>query len=419
MHGGWPGFAPGSRGAGPARFVKAINGKPGQLSHDVYPMRTFVDVPYFVANPLQANALARLRHAVTFPGGLVVLSGGPGVGKTSFVRQALAAVDGDVQLLPVDLRGGDSADLFDGLLRGLGAASGESSGRSVIARLCEALQAQRTSGRQLILSLDVSGLNVDLARRLLRLQHLTGEQETPVSLILQGPHTLQKNLDIPGLIQLRQRLSFRHRARALTLLETAAYVRHCLSASGGNPDEQMAANAAASVYLYVAGVPRLINTLMDAVLGELAARQSGKIDAELVRQVAEQLGWKPIGNRGAADPASKPVSASTPRAAGLAAPRPAAPETGAVLPASDATLKLQIGRTADAPGAGATPAGTPAGNRTPFKESLPLPPVPMDEIDTGATGMLRLEDLDERFAETMFSEDSGHFKILVEAGKPN
>jgi type II secretory pathway predicted ATPase ExeA len=380
--------------------VKAINGKRGQLGHHIHPMRAFVDAPYFVANPLQANALARLRHAVTFPGGLAVLSGGPGVGKTSFVRQALAAVDGDVQLLPVDLRGGDSAELFDSLLRGLGAASGESSGRSVIARLCEALQAQRTSGRQLILSLDVTGLNVDLARRLLRLQHLTGEQQTPVSLILQGPHALQKNLDIPGLIQLRQRLSFRHKVRALTLLETAAYLRHCLTAGGCNPDERMAVNAPASVYLYVGGVPRLINTLLDAVLGELQARQSGKFDAELVRQVAEQLGWKPIGARGVPDPGSKPVSASTPLTAGHVAPRPAAPEAAAVLPASDATRKLQTGRPLP-------------------KELRPALPVPMDEIDTGATGMLRLEDLDERFAETMFSEDSGHFKVLVEAGKPN
>jgi hypothetical protein len=89
------------------------------------------------------------------------------------------------------------------------------------------------------------------------------------------------------------------------------------------------------------------------------------------------------------------------------------------LPASDATRKLQIGRLADTPAAVETPGGSPAGSRTTLKELRPALPVPMDEIDTGATGMLRLEDLDERFAETMFSEDSGHFKILVEAGKPN
>ena len=78
--------------------------------------------------------------------------------------------------------------------------------------------------------------------------------------------------------------------RPLTLLETAGYLRHCLTAAGANPDELLAVNAAASVYLYVAGVPRLINTLMDAALGEVQARQGIRIDAELVRQVAEQLG---------------------------------------------------------------------------------------------------------------------------------
>jgi type II secretory pathway predicted ATPase ExeA len=350
-------------------------------------MRPFTDAPFFVANPLQANALARLRHAVTFPGGVAVLSGGPGVGKSAFIRQALAAVEGDVELLPVDLRCAEPAELHDGILNGLGATSAESAGTPAVARLREALLAQRTSGRRLILSLDVSSLNVDLARRLLRFLHLSGEQQTPVSLILQGPHTLHKLLDVPGLIQLRQRLSFRLKVRPLTLLETGGYVRHCLTTSGASLDDLLAVNTAASVYLYVAGVPRLINTLMDATLGEAQARQVRKIDAELVRQVAEQLGWKPMGSLG-------------PPARAVARP----PQTGRTSPASPAI------NTAAAP--------APTAERpTVARELRPEPPVPMDEIDSGATGMLRLEDLDARFAETLFSEDSAHLKILVDAGK--
>jgi type II secretory pathway predicted ATPase ExeA len=387
---------------GLACFVKGINGMPRQLSHHFHPMRPFADNPYFVASPVQANALARLRQAVTFPGGLALLSGGPGVGKTRMVRQALEPVEGDVQLLFVDMRSAEPADFFDAMLRGLGATSPESSGQPVIARLAEALQAQRTSGRQLVLSLDLPVLNVDLARRLLRFQHLTGELETPVSLVLQGPHTLHKHLDVPGLIQLRQRLSFRHRLGAFTLLETSAYLQHCLKAGGENPDELLAANAAASVYLFVAGVPRLIGTLMDAALGELKARKSGKVDADLVRHAAEQLGWKPIGR-----PLTTPVERQPAR-------RPAAPDSLVVLPASDETKRLQAGRAADGPVAAAKTEAP----RKPAKEARPAPPVPMDANDTGATGMLRLEDLDERFAETMFSEESGHFKVLVDAAKP-
>lgn len=387
-------------------------------------MRPFADSPYFVANPLQANALARLRQAATFPGGVTVLSGGPGVGKSAFVRHALVPADSDVQLLPVDLRSAEPAEFLDSILDGLGATAGGSAGIPAVARLREALLAQRTSGRQLIISLDVSGLNVDLARRLLRFVHLCSEQQAPVSLILQGPHTLHQLLDVPGLIQLRQRLSFRLKLRPLNLLETAGYLRHCLTEGGANPDEVMAVNAAASVYLYVAGVPRLVNTLMDAALGEVHARQGGKIDADLIRQVAEQLGWKPIGNRGPADLLKKaPASPARPAGDRVVARLPAAPSEPAPpaepLPSSDITRRLQLGRTPVNP-----PPAPPAEAVTPVpaterrtKESRPPPPVPMDEADTGATGMLRLEDLDERFAETLFSEDSGHFKALIDAGK--
>ncbi len=399
-----------------------INAPNRDSGHDFPLMRPFADPPYFLANPVQANALARLRHAVTFPGGVAVLSGGPGVGKSAFIRQALATADSDIQLLPVDLRSAEPAELQSAILDGLGATSAESAGTPAMARLREALVAQRASGRQLILSLDVSGLNVDLARRLLRFMHLTGEQETPVSLILQGPHTLHTLLDVPGLIQLRQRLSFRLKLRPLTLLETAGYLRHCLSPDSPGGDGLLAVNAPACVYQYVAGVPRLINTLMDATLGEAQTRQRDKIDADLVRQVAEQLGWKPMGSLGPADLASLPATPVTRRAADRVVARPPVPEpvpTSEPLPASDVTRRLQVGLNTEAtqPADGvATPAPI-AERRSEPPATRPAVAVPMDEIDTGATGMLRLEDLDERFAETLFSEDSGHFKVLVDAGK--
>ena len=405
--------------------MTSINAPDRDPGHDLTRMRTFADPPYFLANPVQANALARLRHAVTFPGGVAVLSGGPGVGKTAFIRQALALAASDVQLLPVDLRSAEPAELQTAILDGLGATSPESAGVPALARLREVLLAQRTSGRQLILSLDVSGLNVDLARRLLRFVHLTGEQQTPVSLILQGPHTLHSLLDVAGLIQLRQRLSFRMKLRPLTLLETAGYLRHCLTATGGGGEGWLAVNAPACVYQYVAGVPRLINTLMDAALGEAQARQLDKIDAELVRQVAEQLGWKPMGSLGPGDLATLSPKPVTRRAADRVVARPPAPEpvplpTAEPLPASEMTRRLQISRTAETQAPAATPASpAPTAERRADPKATRAPvPVPMDDIDTGATGMLRLEDLDERFAETLFSEDSGHFKVLVDAGKP-
>ena len=118
-----------------------------------------------------------------------------------------------------------------------------------------------------------------------------------------------------------------------------------------------------------------------------------------------------------------PASPARPAGDRVVARPPAAPSEPAPpaepLPSSDITRRLQLGRTPVNP-----PPAPPAEAVTPVpaterrtKESRPPPPVPMDETDTGATGMLRLEDLDERFAETLFSEDSGHFKALIDAGK--
>lgn len=379
-------------------------------------MRAFTTHPYFVANPLQGAALARLRQAATFPGGLVVLSGGPGVGKSALLRHALAPVAGELDVVAMDLRGADPAEFPDCLIDALGTLP-DATALPMPARLRAALAARRSANRLLVVALDVPGINVDLARRLLRLVNLCDEQQAPVSLVIQGPHTLHPLFDVPGLIQLRQRLGYRHRLRPLTLLETAGYVRHGLEAAGANPDDVMAVNGPAAVYLYVAGVPRLVNTLMDAALSELQARQGGKLDAELVRQVAEQLGWKPLGTRGAAEPPRKPVPPPSRRQGDRPGGRaladvPPPPPPAEPLPASEMTRRLQVAAPPATAKAAEAPA-PPAERRAPVAPE-PAPPVPMDEADTGATGMLKLEELDERFAETLFSEDSGHFKALID-----
>jgi type II secretory pathway predicted ATPase ExeA len=377
------------------------------------------DEGYFVPNPGLSSAMLRLRQAVTAPGGVAVVSGGPGVGKSAFVEKALAPVADRIQLLRVDVRSGEPDDLYDGLLVALGDDGGRPASGDALRRLRQLLAA-RTGQRPLVLSLDVPGLNVELARRVLRLVHVTVADRTPLSLVLQGPHTLHQLLDVPGMIQLRQRVGFRMKARPLSLLETAAYIRHCLAEGGQDPDAVMAVNAPASVYLFVAGVPRLINTLMDAALAEAQARQAGKVDGDLVRQVAEQLGWKPLGNRPAADGASPATAAPKPARKAPAAPpqaaRPAPAPPADPLPMGDITRRLVLTRPLEPPPAPPAPALAVDAPK-PAREARPPPPVPMDASDTGATGMLRLEDLDPHFAETLFSEDSGHFKVLLDAEK--
>lgn len=398
-------------------------------------MRPFVESPFFIPNPLLAVAAIRLRHAVTLPGGIAVVSGGPGVGKSAFVRHALAPVSAQLRLLPVDMRHGEPEDLFIQLASGLGAEPGSLSGPGLLSRILELLRSPAEPGTQPVIVLDVAGLSVELARRLLRLISVCGDLPVPVSIILQGPHTLHAQLDVPGMIQMRQRVSFRTRHRPLTLLETAGYLRNCLSAAGHEAEALLTVSAPASAYLYTGGVPRLINTLVDAALGELQARQLQRIDLEVVRVVADQLGWKPMPGAASgtrpAQAAPAPVTRIPPvfpAPAPLPPSAPAVPTAAAAgLPNTEITGRLLApdvsevlhARTTVPDPAPSTPAVVPVAQETSpaARAGIDSAVPPMDPHDHGATGMLRLEDLDERFAETLFSEDSGHFKMLIEANR--
>ena len=284
--------------------------------------------------------------------------------------------------------------------------------------------------KRLVLCLDIGGISVDVAKHLLRIVNLAGEHDCQMNILLMGPHPLHQQLDLPALIQVRQRIAFRHRVRPLTLTETDRYIRHQIEAIGGDPTALISSNVAAAVYCYVAGVPRLINTLLDATLSEAAMQKLQRPDGGLIKRTADGLGWKPMtppqtaaetsqrpASRPASSGSSKPAASERPRGgeADGRAPAPKRPELP-LPPASEMTLQLRNERCSrprrlpchSPRRAGprrrrsSVPLSLPDQPATPHAGSVPL----MDANDTSATGMLRLQDLDERFAESIFGKDA-------------
>jgi general secretion pathway protein A len=382
--------------------------------HFGFSARPFVHGPagrFCVANPGVAEATARLAATLSARDQVAVVTGGPGVGKSALVERAIGLA-GDVDVVRADLRATDPDELLRAVVAPAGLAAGTPLPEAVVAGFAR----RGAPGRAMTLVVDVGTVNAELARRLLRVAHLAGDAGAGLNLVLQGPHTLFQLLDAPALIHLRQRVACRHRVRPMALLETAAYIRELLGHVVADVDGCLAANVPAVVQLYVAGVPRLVNTLMDASLAEAAARGLARLEPEVVKAVAEQLGWKPI-----ASPATAPAVAAAgkpvarPRAPEPAPrARPAEPPVTATLPASEMTSRLLAAAAVEA--ARLPKASTPVSLAAPDKPvrkladlgtaSSPSVP-PLDPVDPGATGMLRLEDLDDRFAESLFGGESG------------
>jgi len=396
------------------------------VDHFKFQERPFANSPgtsFFLPAGEFEMTVARIQETMLARDAVAVLTGGPGVGKSSIVAHARKPIEDRAIVAYVDMRQTDPELLYDMLLLSLGVESGGGNTADSLNFLRVAINGHYKKNRRVTAVIDISGLTVERAKRLLRLVHIAGEPGGQLNVILLGPHTLHKLLDTPGLIHIRQRVGFRCRIRPLTTTETEAYIRHQLDTVGGNFDQILSADVAKSVYRYVSGVPRLINTLMDAALSEAAIQRLNALTPALIDEMAADLGWKPLGRAEkkpapAKTTAAPPSSTETAELTRRSSDSPPAKSNGNASKDSTGRLlaaaglldseKKQTGtdRAAE-PAAPEVPASVPDEPRDDAPSAYPE----MSASDTGATGMLKLEDLDAQFAESAFGDDTGMFNV--------
>ncbi len=375
--------------------------------------RAFAMAPgsqFFVPNDEVNDAVTQLQNVLLSRDAVAVISGGPGVGKTSILEHARSGICDDAVIAWADLRQAEPEQLFDLLILSLGGEP--AGGDSALAwhRLQDLIQKHNCDGHQVTAAVDVSNITAERAKRLLRLMHMTGEPAGQLNLVLLGPHTLHKLLNVPGLIHLRQRLVFRHRVRPLTEAETAAYLADRIQAAGGDVSKMLGSDVPGLVHRYVAGVPRLVNTLIEVSLTEAANRKLPQLGGDIVQQVARTLGWKSMSHGKKAAATKTPAAAPTVTRKKAPSPLELAAQANAPTEQSQATTAIPKEKSELTAALLASDMQLDEASNQDKKQKTPesekqsgVPEMSAD--DPGATGMLRLEDLDERFAESIFSPD--------------
>jgi len=133
----------------------------------------------------------------------------------------------------------------------------------------------------------------NLSPEMLEEVRLLSNLETPnsklIQILLVGQPELSEMLDRDALRQLRQRIVLRHELKPFSAGEADFYVEERLRLAGYTGKGIFKRSALRELFAFTGGVPRLVNAVCDGALLTCYGRDQATIDAEIIREVANDL----------------------------------------------------------------------------------------------------------------------------------
>jgi general secretion pathway protein A len=230
------------------------------------------------------EGLARILFGLTQLGGLVVITGEIGCGKTVLAQTIRRLLDGEgYRTAEVANPPRAPGSLLRALIEALGVTAQGVTVARLAAQLRRELAADAAAGRQTVLAVD-EAQRLD-ARALDELRLLTNPDEGPgAPVVLLGQPELTTR--IARLPQVAQRVVVLYHLGPMSPEETAAYIGHRARVAGA-PGPIVTDRAAAAVHAETGGIPRLVNLLLASALLVAADRGEPQIGEDTIRDLAE------------------------------------------------------------------------------------------------------------------------------------
>ena len=245
---------------------------------------------YLYMSTRHREALAHLLYGIHGNGGIILLTGEVGTGKTTVSRCLLEQLPENVdtafilnpKLNPDELL----ASICDDLLIDYPAAA---STRVLVDRLNAYLVNTVNNDRQSLLIIDeAQNLSVEVLEQLRLLTNLETNERKLLQIILIGQPELLEKLSQQALRQLCQRITARFHLEALNRLEVAEYIAHRLSIAGARANF-FSASAMRHVFQLSAGIPRVINLVCDRALLGTFAENKAIVTPRIVSKAAAEI----------------------------------------------------------------------------------------------------------------------------------
>ncbi|MBI5180479.1 MAG: AAA family ATPase [Nitrospirae bacterium] len=256
------------------------------------PFTNTVDTKFYYNSVQHSEALLRLKHAINTMKGLAVLVGSIGTGKTTLARRMLDELNEkeyESALLVIIHANITPEWLLKKIITQLGVEELPDDKTELLSKLCKRLIEIHEEGKKAVVLIDEAQMlqTKELMEEFRGILNIETDGNKLITFVLFGMPELDAclSLDEP----LKQRIAMRFKLQSFEESTTEEYIKFRLKIAGCS-SELFTKDALEAIHNYSHGIPRLINTICDNALLEGFLRKKQRIDANIIKEVVNDLG---------------------------------------------------------------------------------------------------------------------------------